>query len=114
MTYKKSWSSIRITDGRKEKVSHHLYSEEAAALYEYCAEARTPRDIASHFGNEPSVQAALQEFVAKDLMLFLDGRYLSLALPENPNFDLVDLPDPPARHIQKQPEAQPTAVVQIA
>jgi ribosomal peptide maturation radical SAM protein 1 len=114
MTYKKSWSSIRITDGRTEKVSRHLYSEEAAALYEYCAEARTPRDIASHFGNEPSVHAALQDFVSKDLMLFLDGRYLSLALPENPNFDLVDLPDLRPRQIQKEPEPQQAAVVQIA
>jgi len=35
----------------------------------------------------------LQEFVEKDLILHLDGRYLSLALPENPNFDLAALPD---------------------
>jgi len=35
------------------------------------------------------VQEALDDFLRKDLMLFLDGRYLSLALPQNPNFGLA-------------------------
>jgi hypothetical protein len=34
------------------------------------------------------VQQALDDFVQKDLVLFLDGRYLSLALPANPNFEM--------------------------
>jgi hypothetical protein len=40
-------------------------------------------------GTEPWVQQALDDFVKKDLMLSLDGRYLSLALPANPNFELA-------------------------
>jgi hypothetical protein len=32
------------------------------------------------------VDSALKEFVEQDLIIFLDGRYLSLALPENPYF----------------------------
>jgi hypothetical protein len=40
-------------------------------------------------GTEPWVQQALDDFVNKDLMLSLDGRYLSLALPANPNFELA-------------------------
>ena len=34
------------------------------------------------------MQQALDDFIAKDLILFLDGRYLSLALPANPNFEM--------------------------
>lgn len=113
LTYRKSWTSIRIDDGRTENESRHLYSDNPAALYEYCAEARTPRDIASQFGNGAWVAGALEDFVSKDLMLFLDGRYLSLALPENPDFDFVDLPDMQAREMQKQPEVEQAAVVQI-
>jgi hypothetical protein len=52
-------------------------------LYEYCADARSPGDIASHFKNE-DVEGILSEFVGREFVVFLDGRYLSLALPENP------------------------------
>ena len=38
------------------------------------------------------MQAALDDFTSKDLMLFLDSRYLSLALPENPDFELLAAP----------------------
>lgn len=61
-------------------------------MYEYCANARTPRDIASAIGSEPWVQQALDELVSKDLTLFMDGRYLSVALPQNPNFELPSDP----------------------
>jgi len=93
LRYQKSWSTIRIADGRGENPRTYIVSNEPAALYEYCAEARTPRDIAARFGGEPHIQNALNEFVEKGLMLHLDGRYLSLALPENPYFDLADVPD---------------------
>jgi len=88
LTYRKAWATIVIEDGRDEEIKTYKYSDQAAALYEYCADARTPKDIAANFGNERSVQLALAEFLEKDLVLFLDGRYLSLALPENPNFEL--------------------------
>jgi ribosomal peptide maturation radical SAM protein 1 len=96
LRYQKSWSAIRISDGRTDTVRTYTVSDDPAALYEYCAEARTPRDIAARFGSESWIQSALKEFVAKDLMLHLDGRYLSLALPENPYFDLASLPEQPA------------------
>jgi hypothetical protein len=51
-------------------------------------------------GTEPWVQQALDDFVNKDLMLSLDGRYLSLALPANPNFELALGPQAAT---QKQP-----------
>ena len=40
------------------------------------------------------MQEALDGFLERDLMLLMDGRYLSLALPENPDFDLPGLPAP--------------------
>jgi ribosomal peptide maturation radical SAM protein 1 len=87
LTYRKGWTMILITDGRGSQVQTHRYTDSAAALYEYCADARTPKDITASFSDEPWIQAALDEFVSLDLMLFLDGRYLSLALPENSHFD---------------------------
>jgi ribosomal peptide maturation radical SAM protein 1 len=87
--YRKAFSSIVIEDRRSRRLRKHTYSEGAAALYEYCADARTPRDIAAVTGTELWVQRSLDEFVNKDLMLFLDGRYLSLALPQHPNFELA-------------------------
>jgi len=88
MKYRKALRTIIIEDGRRRKRRSYLYTDGPAALYEYCADARTPRDIASNVGTDPWVQVALDDFVGKDLMLFLDGRYLSLALPENPDFEL--------------------------
>jgi hypothetical protein len=41
--------------------------------------------------------------VKKDLMLFLDGRYLSLALPENRNFELQAGPAVKAAAMLEQP-----------
>jgi len=90
LRYRKAFTSIVIEDQRRKgKRQTYNYSDDRAALYEYCADARTPRDIESAFGNTAWVKTALDEFVNYDLMLFLDGRYLSLALPENPNFDLL-------------------------
>lgn len=88
LRYRKGLTSIRIEDGRRRKVTTYTYTDGAACLYEYCADARTPRDIATAIGVDPWVQSALDEFVNNDLMLFLDGRYLSLALPANPNFEM--------------------------
>ena len=90
--YRKAFSTIVIEDGRRRKWRRHSYSDGPAALYEYCADARTPRDIASAIGSELWVQQALDDFVCKDLMLFMDGRYLSLALPQNPSFELSSDP----------------------
>ncbi len=88
LKYRKSWSTIYIFDGRKPETRTYRYHEQEAALYEYCGDARTPRDISANFGDDPWVEGALKDFVEKDLMLFLDGRYLSLALPENRNFEM--------------------------
>jgi ribosomal peptide maturation radical SAM protein 1 len=107
MTYRKGWSTILISDGRQAQMQTHTYADEPAALYEYCADARTPKDIAANFGNDPWIQVALDDFVSKNLMLFLDGRYLSLALPENRHFGFEPLGDHAARVPADTPQQKP-------
>lgn len=86
LRYRKSLATIVIEDGRNGRPVSSAYSDGAASLYEYCADARSPGDIATRFKDEDWVDSALKEFVEQDLIIFLDGRYLSLALPENPYF----------------------------
>lgn len=103
LKYRKSLATITIFDGRTQPEQVFTYRNQPADLYEYCAEARTLREITAHFGNDPSIndrsindpsiEDTLKDFVDKDLMLHLDGRYLSLALPANPYFDLKDMPE---------------------
>ncbi|HJT52686.1 MAG TPA: RiPP maturation radical SAM C-methyltransferase [Candidatus Angelobacter sp.] len=106
LKYRKAWHNIAIFDGRQPEVLSYSYHDDAAALYEYCGEARTPRDISANFGNDAWIQDALKDFVSKDLMLALDGRYLSLALPENRYFDLTDRPERQSKHVAPEPSAE--------
>src|SRR5205085_6601004 len=86
LKYRKSWATIRIEDGRKPQARTYTYSDATAALYEYCADARSRKELEARFDAADWVGAALDEFVERDLLIYLDGRYLSLALPANPNF----------------------------
>lgn len=86
LRYRKGWATIQIEDGRNCSTKSTTYSDLYANLYEYCADARSRKDIAAKFDDAPWLDAALEEFVAKDLMVHLDHRYLSLALPENPYY----------------------------
>ena len=86
LRYRKAWATILIDDGRNGSPRSFSYCDDPATLYEYCADARSPKEIAAKFDAAPWVESALAEFVARDLMVFLDNRYLSLALPENPYF----------------------------
>jgi len=106
LKYRKSVATITILDGRTEQEQVFTYRERPADLYEYCAEARTPLDISAQFGNDPSIKDALENFISNSLMLHLDGRYLSLALPENPYFDLKDTPPERRSASVNQPAAE--------
>jgi ribosomal peptide maturation radical SAM protein 1 len=109
LKYRKSLSTVTIFDGRQAPEQVFTYSNQPAALYEYCAEARTTRDIAAHFGSEPWVEDALWDFVEKKVMLHLDGRYLSLALPANPYFDLEEMPERQASMPTSEPVVELSA-----
>jgi hypothetical protein len=82
--YRKSWSTVVIDDYRNRPGRTHTFSDGRAALYEYCSDARTRNDVGAQFNDAAWIDEALDEFVDRDLIAFLDGRYLSLALPENP------------------------------
>jgi ribosomal peptide maturation radical SAM protein 1 len=86
LRYRKAWATIFIDDGRNGHAREFAYSGPQAVLYEYCADARSSKEIAARFEDEPWVEEALGEFLERGLMAHLDGRYLSLALPTNPYF----------------------------
>ena len=86
LRYRKSWATIRIEDGRNCRPRTYTYSDEHAALYEFCADARSRKEIDARFDAAAWVEEALGEFGERQLIINLDGRYLSLALPENLNF----------------------------
>lgn len=83
LRYRKGWASILIEDGRNGKASVAHYADRYAQLYEYCADARSAKEIAAQFDGAPWVDEAIEEFVERNFMVHLDNRYLSLALPEN-------------------------------
>jgi ribosomal peptide maturation radical SAM protein 1 len=84
LRYRKGWATILIDDGRNCSPHTTTYTDEYANLYEYCADARSRKEISAKFDDASWVDGALTEFVERDFMVHLDNRYLSLALPENP------------------------------
>jgi len=86
LRYRKALATIVIEDGRNGRPSKTTFSDNHASLYEYCADAHSKKEIAARFDDASWIDEALEEFVQRDLMIYLDGQYLSLALPENPNF----------------------------
>jgi len=86
LRYRKSLATILIEDGRNSHARTYTYSDERAMLYEYCVDARSRKEIDTRFDAAAWVGEALDEFIERELLIYLDGRYLSLALPENPNF----------------------------
>lgn len=86
LRYRKALATIVIEDGRNGSPRETTFSDLHALLYEYCADARSRKEISARFDDAPGVDGALEEFVERELMIYLDGRYLSLALPENSYF----------------------------
>ena len=86
LRYRKGWNTIQIEDGRNCAPHVTLYSDRYARLYEYCADAHSAKEIATEFDGAAWVDGAIEEFVERKLMVHLDNRYLSLALPENAYF----------------------------
>lgn len=96
LTYRRTEDGILIDRNRgvDERYSH-LITGPNALIYEYCTETmRTPAQVSAYLRDESAefdfstdeVRAALDEFSHARLMLDEEDRYLSLALPMNPNW----------------------------
>ena len=86
LKYYKSVNTLHIEDNRNGAPRRFLYADKAADLYEYCNDPRSLSSIQRRFeGDDEGVKRVLDQFVEYDLMVYLDDRYLSLALPANQN-----------------------------
>jgi hypothetical protein len=86
LTYFKGVGSLSIRDGRGPKPRALRYDGRAAELYERCADAQRRDALAEAYkGEEQWLDETLRDFIAQDLLVALDDRYLALALPANPN-----------------------------
>ena len=87
LEYRKAGETIFIDDRRGEFLEQTTCSGREAQLYEACADARHRRELNEQFeGDEGWLDRALDELVERRLMVRVDNRYLSLALPVNPAF----------------------------
>jgi ribosomal peptide maturation radical SAM protein 1 len=95
LSYRRTLDALLIDDCRGASFcgSHTFYGP-AALAYEHCGETmHTALEVSSHledrcgarYGVE-EVQAVLDEFCRRGLMISENGRYLALALPSNPNW----------------------------
>jgi hypothetical protein len=93
--YQRGAGRLVITDGRNpENPQMHLFGERAALVYEACA--LTPHGLPQVLEtvraqggvdvSETTIGDDLATFCRLGMMLEEDGRYLSLALPANPNW----------------------------
>lgn len=86
LTYFKAVGSLSIQDLRGPQRRALRYDGRAAELYERCADAQRSDALREAYaGEERWLEQTLQDFVAQDVMVHLDDRYLALALPANPN-----------------------------
>jgi ribosomal peptide maturation radical SAM protein 1 len=81
----KTWESVSIHDGRGDEYVGYRFDDAEAALYEHCADARTPAELTGELDCAADwLEHTLGRFVDLGLMAHLDGKYLALALPANP------------------------------
>jgi ribosomal peptide maturation radical SAM protein 1 len=81
----KTWESVSIHDGRHDKYRGYRFDDDEAALYEQLTDARSIDELIAELDRPADwLQRALQRFVDLELVIYLDGKYLALALPANP------------------------------
>lgn len=84
LTYFRSVDSLTVMDKRDKTGKDYLYKGICADLYRFCDIARSEKAILKQFPEQAHwLRERLEVFVAHDLMIYLDERYLSLALPVN-------------------------------
>jgi ribosomal peptide maturation radical SAM protein 1 len=86
LRYMKAWQSILLEDTRTGSLRQTTYTDRAAQLYEFCNDAQSLQTIVQAFdGDTAWVEDTLGQFIEQDVLIYLDERYLSLALPANAN-----------------------------
>ncbi len=83
LTYRKSWQTLRIEDRRWHPEQRFTLYDRAAELYEACEDPRTFASLLEAFPDEEWLRKTLDDLLKYELTVFLDDRYLSLALPAN-------------------------------
>jgi hypothetical protein len=96
LTYRRAADAVFVDDGRHDVRGVRTYAFEGhvARVYEYCSDTmRTTAQITEQLSerdgrdcSQKEVSRALAEFCDAGLMVHENGRYLSLALPVNPNW----------------------------
>jgi ribosomal peptide maturation radical SAM protein 1 len=96
LTYRRTSDGVLIDyDWGPERSGTHRLSGALALIYEFCVETiQTPDKVAEHLRNSPQayrfsvaeVRDAMDTFCRGRLMLSEDDKYLSLAIPLNPNW----------------------------
>jgi hypothetical protein len=79
LRYHEQGQNIVIEDGRNGSPRTFQYDGLAARLYDFLQDSRSSVVIKKEFG-ENGIEPILSEFLDADLIAFLDGRYLALAL----------------------------------
>ncbi|MBN2734346.1 MAG: RiPP maturation radical SAM C-methyltransferase [Methanomicrobiaceae archaeon] len=76
-----SGDSIRITDTRKGTMNEYNYNDLAADLYLQCDTAQTIQALLRmNPEDKTEIKTILDQFVVNDLMIYSDGKYLSLGV----------------------------------
>lgn len=84
LRYRKSWNSLVIEDLRNGRPRMLTFEAREARLLEICADAKKLREIKEVLEDDGNwVEAALDRLQQDGIILALDDRYLTLALPEN-------------------------------
>ncbi len=94
LVYQRAPDWIQVIDRRGEQAAVHAFQRIEALVYEFCGETdRTPRGVRRHLREageasvkETEVKAVLDRFCELGLMARDEDRYLSLAMPVNPNW----------------------------
>lgn len=93
LLYQRAPDWIQVIDRRSRDAKVYAFSGHEADLYEYCGETdRSLQGILGHLSNgdgeltTDEIQPVLDKFCDLGLMLREKDRYLSLALPTNPNW----------------------------
>ena len=85
LRYRKSWDTVVVEDARNGEPRTLTVEDGEARLLEICADARRLREIQEALQDDGGwIQQALDRLQREGIVLALDDRYLTLALPENP------------------------------